>query len=379
MAKISRRKVLIGTAAILAAGGAVGWLTLRKKPVPIGFDVEPEQLASARKFLATTPAIDMHAHPGRTFVRGATGLKGKMKLYKALGTFEDKTVADMQAGGVGAASFSTVSDFQVLGLGDTGLATIRAFNDGEAFASYQRQISNMKALQTRGLVQFASDEAELNAANAAGKTAAILSVEGGDFLEGKAERVTVARQDGVQYITIMHYRTNELGDIITAPPVHGGLTQKGKAVVKEMNARHMMIDVAHASEATAYGVLKQSTTPLLCTHAHVKTKNGPDVPRFISLDLAKAITESGGVIGAWPAGFGITDLNGYVDRILELIEAVGIDHVGLGTDMDANYKPVMDTYSKMPQLIVGLRARGLSDEDLTKFVRGNFLRVWRAA
>ena len=251
MAKISRRKVLIGTAAVLAVGGTVGWLKLRKKPVPIGFDIEPEQMASARKFLSANPAIDMHAHPGRTFVKGATGLKGKMKLYAALGTFEDKTVADMQAGGVGAASFSTVSDFCVLGLQGEGLGTVREFDAGEAHSNYKRQVANMKALQTKGLVQFVGSEAELNLANAAGKTAAILSAEGGDFLEGSAERVAEARADGLQYITIVHYRHNEVGDIMTASPVHGGLTDAGRTVIKAMNANSMLIDVAHASEATA--------------------------------------------------------------------------------------------------------------------------------
>lgn len=379
MAKITRRKVLVGTAAAVAAGGAIGWLKLRKKPVPIGFDIDPEQLTSARKFLSANPAIDMHAHPGRTFVKGATGLKGKMKLYKALGTFEDKTVADMQAGGVGAASFSTVSDFCVLGLQGEGLGTVREFEDGEAHSNYKRQVANMKALQTKGLVQFVSNEAQLNLANTAGKTAAILSAEGGDFLEGSAERVAEAAADSLQYITIVHYRHNEVGDMMTASPVHNGLTDAGRTVIKAMNANNMLIDLAHASEATAFAALAASQAPVMCSHTHISGPNVPDIPRFISLDLAKAITEGGGVIGAWPAGFGITDLNGYVDRTMQLIDAVGIDHVGLGTDMDANYKPVMDTYTKMPHLVAGLRGRGLSDEDLTKFVRGNFLRVWAGA
>ncbi len=379
MAKISRRKVLIGTAATLAAGGAVGWLKLRKKPVPIGFDIAPEQLASAREFLSANPAIDMHAHPGRTFVKGASGLKGKVKLYAALGTFEDKTVADMQAGGVGAASFSTVSDFCVLGLGGGGLTTVREFEDGEAFANYKTQIKNMKALQARGLVQFVENEAGLNAANAAGKTAAILSAEGGDFFEGSVERVAEAKADGLQYTTIVHYRHNEVGDMMTASPVHNGLTDAGRSVIKAMNANNMLIDLAHASEATAFAALKASQAPVMCSHTHILRKDGPQIPRFISLDLAKAITEGGGVIGAWPAGFGISDLAGYVDRVMQLIDAVGIDHVGLGTDMDANYKPVMETYSKMPHLVAGLRGRGLSEVDLIKFVRSNFLRVWAAA
>lgn len=375
---ISRRGVILGGAALVAAAGA-GWLKFHKKPVPIGFEVSEEELMAARAFLKAHPAIDSHAHPGRTFVRGATGLKGKLKLYKAMGTFEDKSVAAMRAGGAGAASFAAVSDFQILGIGKTGLSAIRDFKPGEALESYKRQIRNLKALQTRGLVTYVTNENALDKVNAAGGIAALLTVEGGDFLEGQAERVAMARADGVQSITLLHYHTNELGDIMTAPPVHGGLTEAGRAVVQAMNAAHMLIDVAHASEDTLKDVLAASTAPLMCSHTHIKGPNVPDIPRYISRELALEIAGAGGVIGAWPAGFGITSLAGYLDRIMELIGIVGIDHVVLGTDMDANYKPVMESYAKMPWLVAGLKKRGLSDVDLAKFLRGNFLRVWAAA
>src|SRR3546814_15949683 len=78
----------------------------------------------------------------------------------------------------------------------------------------------------------------------------------------------------------------------------------------------------------------------LASHTHVHRQAAGAPARFISQALATAIASGGGgVIGAWPAGIGIDDLNGFVDRTLELIDRVGIDHVCLGTDMDANYKP----------------------------------------
>ncbi|HHL42882.1 MAG TPA: hypothetical protein ENJ42_04630, partial [Hellea balneolensis] len=98
---MNRRQVLLGTGTAFALLAGLGWLKTRKKPVPIGFEISQYELDRAWQFLHENPAIDIHAHPGRTFVRGATGLKGKLKLYKALGTFEDKTVADMKNGGVG--------------------------------------------------------------------------------------------------------------------------------------------------------------------------------------------------------------------------------------------------------------------------------------
>jgi membrane dipeptidase len=165
---------------------------------------------------------------------------------------------------------------------------------------------------------------------------------------------------------------------MTAADVHGGLTPTGVEVVQMMNSGGLVIDIAHASEATCYGVLDASTKPLLCSHTHIHSDTVPDIHRFISLDLARTITSAGGVIGAWPAGFGITDLNGFIDRIFGLIEAVGIDHVVLGTDMDANYKPVMETYRKTPWLVGGLFKRGLSETEVAQIMGGNFMNLWEA-
>ncbi len=148
---------------------------------------------------------------------------------------------------------------------------------------------------------------------------ALLTVEGGDFREGKPERVAAAYADGVRSITLLHYRNNELGDTITGTPVHGKLSRAGIAVVKAMNAAGMLVDVAHASQATAMGAINASSKPVIASHVHVHTPKLSH-PQFISLDLAKAVAQTGGgVLGAWPAGIGVVDLNGFVDEVAKLI------------------------------------------------------------
>lgn len=379
MAMLTRRNVLMGGGAVLAAGGGAGYWLTRGTPVPIGFDVADDELARARAFLATHPAIDAHAHPGRTFARGAEHLAMKVRLYVLLGSFEQATVSDMKAGGLAAASFSAVADFQTLDFVGNGLQSVRQFEPGEAWASYKRQIGNLTALSARGLVHPVKTVADVAAAHAAGVVGAFLTVEGGDFLEGRPERVAEAFADGVRSITLMHYRGNELGDIITDNPRHGRLTEAGAAVVKAMNAAGMLIDVAHASEATAFGAVRVSSKPVMASHVHVQNQTLSNA-RFISMDLAKAVAETGGgILGAWPAGIGITDLRGFLDRTFELIEAVGIDHVCMGTDMDANYKPAFDTYAKLPHYVAGLFKRGLPATEVAKLIGGNFLRVFGAA
>jgi len=378
MARFTRRNVLGGSAALLAVAGAGTFWMTRKPPVPIGFDLTPEELVRARAFLAVHPAVDSHAHPGRTFVRDAENLSTPLWLYAQLGTFEKDAVADMRTGGLAASAFATVSDFQTLDLVSDSLRAVRDFEPGEAFGSYQRQMRNLKALGEEGLVAIIEHPDDIATARAEGNIGAILTAEGGDFLEGKAERVADAYADGLRSITLMHYRTHELGDIMTGEPRHGGLTEAGADVVREMNRVGMIVDLSHASEATALGALEVATRPVIASHTHIHS-DALSSPPFVSHDLARAVASAGGIIGAWPAGIGISDLAGFVDRTLELIEAVGVDHVCLGTDMDANYQPVWETYTKLPWFVGGLFQRGLHEDEIAKVVGGNFMRVFRAA
>lgn len=375
---ISRRRLITAAVALGVTGiGAGVWMKSRKKPIPIGFDVEPAQLARAVKFLESHPAFDTHAHPGRTFVRGATGLSPKLKLYKALGSFEKRVVTDMKAGHIAGGAFATVSDFDVLDIGKKGLFARREFAPGEAWNSFLIQMGNMQALGKTGLVQPLYEPEQLQEAFQAGKVGAWFTAEGGDFLEGKAERVEKAYSMGLRSITLLHYRNNALGDAMTSEPAKHGLTPAGREVVQEMDKYGMVIDTAHSSEATVRGILAATSNPVMCSHTHILSDHVPKVPRFITPELAKEIVAGGGIIGAWPAGFGITTLQGYVGRFTDLIAQVGVDHVCLGTDMDANYKPVMDNYRQMPTLVVGLWEAGLNDEEIAKVLGGNFLRVWK--
>ena len=381
MAILTRRRMLVGggvAAVALAALGAGVYRRVNPGPAPLGFEVSAEELAKARALLARYPSFDAHAHPGRTFVDGAQNLSGLVWIYAKLGHFEQKAVADMKAGGLTAATFAAVSDFQVLGVEGEGLAPVRPFAPGEAWASYQLQIAKLRALVDSGLVAGIRAPADVQAARASGKVGALLAVEGGDFLEGKPERVAQAYADGVRVITLLHYRGNELGDTITGTAVHGKLSDAGVAVVKAMNEAGMLVDVAHASEATALGAIRASSRPVIASHVHVQSPTLAH-PRFISLDLARAVAQTGGgVLGAWPAGIGIADLNGFVSRTFELVEKVGIDHVCLGTDMDANYKPVFDSYANLPLYVAGLLKRGMQEAEVAKVIGGNFMRVFAA-
>lgn len=372
---LSRRNVFLAGGALIGAAGLGLYVKMKPKPIILGFEPDPDILTKAKALIARVPSFDLHAHPGRTFVKGAKNLKGIMKLYAARGSFEDKAVADMQVGGMNAVIFCTVSDFQLISpVKGKGLAAHREFNDGEAWASYKTQIGNLKALAERGLVQAVFSSADILQARKSGQIAALFGCEGGDFLVGSVERLRECYQDGVRVINPMHYHHNEIGDIMTDSPKSGGLTTAGKAIIKEMNALGMVIDGAHSSIDSLSQMLDISEAPIICSHTHI-LKDGQIMPRFIPKDLALRIAEAGGVIGAWPAGLGISTLDGMITRIVELIDIVGIDHVGIGTDMDANYKPVWDNYADFPLLVTGMMQRGLSEADISKIIGGNGLRV----
>ena len=173
----------------------------------------------------------------------------------------------------------------------------------------------------------------------------------------------------------MHYRANEISEPMTESEDDSALSPAGEAIVREMNRLGMLIDLAHMPEKAARRALELSDRPVMFSHTHIKT---PELnhPRFITAELARDVAASGGIIGAWPSGIGISDLAGYADRIFTLIDAVGIDHVCMGTDMDGNYKPVFDDYRRLPDLTGLLLKRGMGETDAAKFLGGNLLRVW---
>tara|TARA_R110000787_G_scaffold8444_13_gene28315 strand:- start:1547 stop:2707 length:1161 start_codon:yes stop_codon:yes gene_type:complete len=378
MGKITRRAVL-GAGAALVAGTAYGVHSLRKRPraAPLGFDLSAEERARGTAFLKAHPAVDAHAHPGQTFVRGASGLPPLLQVYSAKGTFEGRTVSDMVEGGLAAASFAAVADFNVLDLSrEAGLVERRSFDEGEAWASYKIQITNLKKLASDGLVTPLSAPGEIGAVRATGRPGAIWTVEGADFLGGSSERLQEAHADGVRSITLVHYRANEISTPMTDAGDDSTLSPAGESIVREMNRLGMLIDLAHMPETAARCVLAVTDRPVMFSHTHINTTDMRH-PRFISADLAREVAATGGLIGAWPSGIGISDLAGYADRIFQLTEAVGINHVCMGTDMDGNYKPVFDDYRRLPELAGLLLKRGMGEPEAAQFFGGNLLRVWQ--
>jgi membrane dipeptidase len=115
----------------------------------------------------------------------------------------------------------------------------------------------------------------------------------------------------------------------------------------------------------------------MISHSNLVT-SAVNHPRLITHEHAALVATSGGIIGSWPSGIGQRTFSDYIDSIRRLIDTVGIDHVAIGTDMHANYKPVFRNYRDWSLIPAALLARGLGEQDVAKIMGGNFLRVWDA-
>ena len=373
MRKVTRRAVIAGGAASGVAAAAAGaWWWSRRKP-PLGMDIPEEFLQRGAALLAEYPSVDVHSHPGRSFLVGARPESLIIRLMRD--GFEADRIADMRKAHVTASLFSMVADLPLLSLEGGGLHAAREFGEGEARRDYDRQFARLRSLIDDGLIRPGLSPEDIRAAHRDGERVAVLCSEGGDFIEDRLERVAAAHAAGLRSVTLVHYHVNRLGDVQTVAPVHNGLTEFGGEVVQEMNRLGMIIDVAHASYATCAGVVARSSSPVMLSHSSLA--GGPEPsPRLITKEHARLVTGSGGIIGAWPAGIGSASLADFVGQCLALVDAVGIEHVAIGTDMDANYKPVLTEYADFPLLAAALLARGLSERDAAKVLGGNFLRLF---
>jgi membrane dipeptidase len=309
----------------------------------------------------------MHSHPGAFYAKGSPTYKGDDSMHY--------TLAAMTIGGLTGAFVSLVADAPLLEVTPTGIKPKGPYAPGDGAKEYKRQLGILKDLLNRSSQTLVTDAAELQKAFTSEKTALFLACEGSEFLEGKAEKVDELYEDGVRSIQLVHYAPNALGDLQTWEAQHKGLSEAGKEVVKRMNARGMVIDVAHASYDTVKAVVDLTTAPIILSHSILKAGNDrPLTARAITEDHAKLVAKTKGIIGAWPSGFN-TSWEDFIDNTKRLIDVAGVDHVGLGTDMDGNFKPVLSSYTQLPDLSSALEAKGFSKQDVAKVMGRNMQRV----
>ena len=301
------------------------------------------------------------------------------------------------------------------------------------FAYANREMDSLDAVVARNpdkIVKVAN-YVELIKAVKQHKIAAMFGVEGGHMIEDDLNKLEALYNRGARYLTLTHniapsWATSALDETTKPDLPHKGLTDFGRQVVQRMNQLGMIIDVSHAGDQTFRDVIKMTTKPIIASHSSVYSL----VPhrRNLKDEQIKAIAKNGGVIqinfnpGFIDSSFekkeiaflkkhaeendsllksGMGDfytldylynkyaeeansmrppLSMLIQHIEYVINLVGVDYVGLGSDFDGiNLTPLqLDDVTTYPLITKALVEKGYSKKDITKILGGNFLRVLKA-
>jgi membrane dipeptidase len=257
----------------------------------------------------------------------------------------------------------------------------------------------------------------------AGKIASLIGIEGGVAIENNFAQLRAFYELGARYMTLTHNSTLDWADAANDKPKHGGLTDFGERVVKEMNRLGMFVDISHVSAATMDDVLRVTKAPVIASHSSAYAIC--PVPRNVPDDILKRVKENGGVVmvnfyssfivpkdarrrrqtfldlkskianpavreteakkllaedpkvSRSPRG----TIGDVVDHIDHIVKTAGIDHVGIGSDFDGiTSSPVgLEDVSDYPRLTDELLRRGYSESNIHKILGRNVLRAFRDA
>ncbi len=257
-----------------------------------------------------------------------------------------------------------------------------------------------------------------------GKIAAFIGVENGYPIGKDLSKLALYYNLGARYMTLSHSRNNDICDSSTDPsgPEHNGLSEFGEKVVNAMNRLGMMVDVSHISDEAFYDVLKTTMAPVIASHSSCRALC--ENKRNINDDMLLALKENGGVIQICilsnylkspepnpelnekvqevQAKYGniselspeqrdqllaeirdvqrkyvkLATVKDAVDHIDHVVQVIGIDYVGIGTDFDGGggIEGCRDV-SQMKNITIELLRRGYSRKDIEKIWGGNIMRV----
>ncbi len=204
-------------------------------------------------------------------------------------------------------------------------------------------------------------------------TGALLSIEGLQNLEGKRENLGVLFNAGFRMAGITHFFDNELAGSMHGEK-KGGLTPFGRQIVRDMEAKGMIVDIAHCSHQCVAEVLAMATRPVVSSHGGVQATC--KVNRNLTDDEIRGVAKSGGVIGIgyWDAAICDVSPKAIARAIVHVRDLVGIDHVGLGSDFDGATTTGFDT-SQLVLVTQALIDAGLTDAEIAKVMGGNVIRI----
>lgn len=236
------------------------------------------------------------------------------------------------------------------------------------------------------LAVLATCAADIERAHQEGKVAVLLGIEGAEGLEGDLDLLHLFHQLGVRSLGLTWMYRNQVAEG-NWEDTGAGVSPFGRDVIKELNALHMLVDVAHATEKTFWDTLETSSAPVICSHTSCRAlveDYGNHAPsRYLTDEQIKALAEQGGVLGIFFSanreldhdGADVHDLARFFAHAAEV---AGAESVGFGSDFDGGFPPHgLEDIRRLPNLTSALIDVGFSDEELLGVLGGNWLRVFR--
>ncbi len=204
-------------------------------------------------------------------------------------------------------------------------------------------------------------------------TAGLLAIEGAHALDGDPANVEVVADAGYRMMSPSHFFDNAFGGSAHGV-TKGGLTPTGREMIQRMEARRMVVDVAHASAATIDDVLEIATRPVVASHTGVRGE--ADNARNLSDEQLRGIAGTGGLIGIgfWPTATGGDDAAAIARSIKHATNVAGVDHVALGSDFDGGVQTPFDA-TGLVQVTDALLDAGFKDDAIARVMGGNTIRL----
>lgn len=264
---------------------------------------------------------------------------------------------------------------------DRGYAAAKA-DAAAKFAAIHRMVE----LQHEGEIGLATTAAEARALHADGKLVAFIGMENGYVIAREPALLQRYRELGARYLTLVHNGHNDIGDSAQPQPAlgdvpeeHGGLSEFGRGVVRELNRLGILVDVSHVSRQTMLDATRLSAAPVIASHSGVKAVF--DHPRNLDDEQLLAVRDNGGVVhlvafDAYLKQGGGATVSDFVDHVDHAVRLIGIDHVGISSDFGGGggvrgWSHAGETLN----VTVELLRRGYSEEEVAKIWGGNTLRI----
>jgi membrane dipeptidase len=265
-----------------------------------------------------------------------------------------------------------------------------------------------------GRMHLIGSASDIERTKIARKTSLIIGLQHAPGMGDHPELAEVYRRLGVRIMQVTYNEESPLGDSCLMPEDRG-LTEKGRAAVAAWNDARILIDLSHVGDRTSLDVIEASSQPVAFTHAN--PRSFCDSPRNKPDAVLRRLADRGGLVAAccwgpicWTSTETAPTIDTFLDAIAHTINIVGIDHVGIATDLterrytdpavwNSHWGPGgfypgvvkhlrwytftrrwvvdLDSSSLLPNLTEGLVSRGYTDDQILKILGGNFMRLFR--